>query len=276
MRGANVVVVVLGVVGFVLAGLVSWRWRHLPLRRSGKAPDDRLGVLADAVRTLGAVASAGVVAGVLVLGLGGRLVMRILAATSGAPVQGRLTEAGERVGEITSGGTIAFLLFVGVFGGLVSALGYLVVRRWLPRTAGPAGLVSGAILVGTIGVLDPFSPDNVDFEILRPLWLAIVLVLATGVLFATTLTALAARLDEVARPDGERRWLPCLALVTMLVPPFALYPIAYVAGRVIARGRVEALLARPLPRLSGEVLVAAVTVGTLVIAVVAAARIAAG
>ena len=191
MRVANVVVVALGVGGFVLAGLASWRWRHLPLRRGGEPPDDRLGVLGDAVRTLGAVASAGVVAGVLVLGLGGRLVMRLLAATSGGRVQGRLTEAGESVGEITSGGTIAFLLFVGVFGGLVSALGYLVVRRWLPRTAGRAGLVSGAILIGTIGVLDPFSPDNVDFEILRPRWLAIVLVLATGVLFATTLTALA-------------------------------------------------------------------------------------
>ena len=69
---------------------MSWRWRHLPLVAGGEAPDDRRGALADAERTLGAVASAGVLAGVLVLGLGGRLVMRILAATSG----GLLSRAG--------------------------------------------------------------------------------------------------------------------------------------------------------------------------------------
>ena len=218
---------------------MSWRWRHLPLVAGRDGSGGRRVALADATRSLGAVVSAGVLAGVLVLGLGGRLVMRLLAATSGAAVQGRLTEAGEQVGEITVGGTIGFLVFVGVLGGLVSALGYLVVRRWLPGTAGPAGLVAGVILVGTLGVLDPFSPDNVDFAILRPRWLAIVAVVATGLLFAVTLTATAARLDRSTVQDRWSRWLPCAGLVVLVPPPLALFGAIYIAGRVVAAGRVR-------------------------------------
>ena len=182
---------------------------------------------------------AGVLAGLLVLGLGGRLVMRLLAATSGRTAQGRLTEAGERVGEITTDGTIGFLLFVGVGGGLVTAIAFLLVRRWLPSTAGPAGLVAGVLLIGTLGVSDPFSPDNVDFAILRPTWLAIVAVAVTGLLFATTYTAIAARLDHLAAGRDRRRWLPCGSLVLLLLPPFALFAIVYVGGRVAAQGRAR-------------------------------------
>lgn len=276
MRMSNVVVVVLGLVGLVLAGVASWRWRRLPLVAARREADGWRDTLSDATRTLGAVVSAGVITGVLVLGLGGRLVMRLLAATSGAGAQGQLTEAGERVGEITTGGTIGFLVFVGVLGGLVTALGYLLVRRWLPRTAGPAGLVCGVILVGTLGVLDPFSPDNVDFAILRPRWLAIVAVVATGLLFAVSYTAVAARLDQFVGQARRRRWVVCAAIPLTLFPPMVLYTVVYIGGRVAARGRVEAALSRPLPRLSGQVLVAMATLATLSIAVTAAARIATG
>ena len=166
--------------------------------------------------------------------------MRLLAATSGSAAQGRLTEAGERVGEITTGGTIGFLVFVGLGGGLVTAVAYLVVRRWLPRTAGAAGPVVGLILVGSLGVLDPLSPDNVDFAILRPTWLAIAAVVATGLLFASTYTAVAARLDHlIVGPRRRCRWLPCAALPLALIPPFALFSIVYVAGRLTAAGHVE-------------------------------------
>ena len=136
--------------------------------------------------------------------------MRLLAATSGRTAQGRLTEAGERVGEITTGGTIGFLLFVGVGGGVVTAIGYLLVRRWLPPTAGRAGMIAGLLLIGTLGVSDPFSPDNVDFAILRPRWLAILSRRPlTGLLFATTYTAVAARLDRLA---ASRRPSPLAAV----------------------------------------------------------------
>ena len=148
MRVANLVVSVLGLVGVAVAVAMAWRWRRVPLIAARRSPTSWPDTLSDAMRTLGAVVSAGVVAGLLVLGLGGRLVMRLLAATSGSAAQGRLTEAGERVGEITVDGTMGFLVFVGLGGGLVTAFAYLVVRRWLPNTAGAAGSSSGSSLSG--------------------------------------------------------------------------------------------------------------------------------
>ena len=69
-------------------------------------------------RLAGSVVGA-LVAGLMTVGLGGRLMMRILAATSPPQAQGRLTDADAIVGEITTGGTVSFVLFVGLFGGLV-------------------------------------------------------------------------------------------------------------------------------------------------------------
>ena len=235
MRVGNLVVSVLGLVGVAAAVAMAWRWRRVPLIAACPSPTSWPDTMSDATRTLGAVVSAGVVAGLLVLGFVGRLVMRLLAATSGSAAQGRLTEAGERVGEITTDGTIGFLVFVGLGGGLVTALAYLVRRRWLPSTAGAAGPVVGFILVGSLGVLDPLSPDNVDFAILRPTWLAIGAVVATGLLYANTFTAVAARLDHlIVGPQLRRRWLPCAALPLALIPPFDLFSVLYIAARLIA------------------------------------------
>ena len=275
MRVGNLVVSMLGLVGVAAAVAMTWRWRRVPLVAARSSPTGWADTVADATRTLGAVVSAGVVAGLLVLGFAGRLVMRLLAATSGSAAQGRLTEAGERVGEITTGGTIGFLVFVGLGGGLVTAVAYLVVRRWLPRTAGAAGPVVGLMLVGSLGVVDPLSPDNVDFAILRPTWLAIAAVVATGLFFASTYTAVAARLDHVIVGTRRRwRWLPCAALPLVLIPPFALFSIVYVAGRLIGRGTLKNVLTRRGPMLTGHTMIAVSAVATLVIVVIAATRIA--
>ncbi|HKY75242.1 MAG TPA: hypothetical protein VJS45_03815, partial [Acidimicrobiia bacterium] len=76
--------------------------------------------------------TAGVIAGVLVIGAGGRLAMRLLAVTAGDAAQGRVTEADEIVGRISVDGTIGFILFNGIFGGIVFAGPYLILRRILP------------------------------------------------------------------------------------------------------------------------------------------------
>ncbi len=154
MRFANVVIVGLGLISVAIAVSMSWNWRQLPLHaRFATDPEsnwrDRF---RDAAQTVGAAFSAGAIAGVLVLGLVGRLVMRTLGATS-SHAQGRLTEAGETVGEITSGGTIGFLLFVGLLGGIVSAGGYLIIRSWLPTKAGSAGLIFGILVIGILARL---------------------------------------------------------------------------------------------------------------------------
>lgn len=263
MRLANVLVVGLGLVSVVIAVLMSWKWRLLPLRSPSPVDVEnnwraRIHV---AVRTIGAVCTAGVIAGVVVLGLIGRLIMRILAATS-RNSQGQLTEASETVGEITFGGTIGFIVFVGIGGGIVSALGYLVIRSWLPAKAGISGLIFGILAVGTLGVSDALSPSNVDFEILTPRWLAVTLVVGTGMLFATTFTAIAARLDQVAKTPGRVRILLYPALVLSIVPPIGFATIAYIGIRTIAPVRLDALARLAFVRVAGQILVAAATVAS--------------
>jgi hypothetical protein len=258
MRAANVVVSVLGIAGVAVGGVFAWRSRRAPLLAEGRPIVDSSGRAAlDGLRTLAVATTAGVVAGVLVPGLGGRLVMRILGATSGDAAQGKLTEADEVVGEITAGGTIAIVIFVGLFGGILAALGFVLVRRWLPTTAGPAGLIAGILLLGTIGVGDAMSPDNVDFAILRPTWLAVTLIVVVALLFGVTFTALAARLDAGMPTLGRRpsSIASHASLVFLSFPPLVVGAAAYVAGRAALRGRLAPLLANPTVRRVGHIVV---------------------
>lgn len=87
-----------------------------------------------------ALLTAGVVSGVLVLGLGLRLMMRFAAASSPESAQGRLTDADEVVGEVTLGGTMFLVLGVGVLGGMVGVAAWVAFRRWLPERSVLAGL----------------------------------------------------------------------------------------------------------------------------------------
>jgi hypothetical protein len=258
MRAANVVVSVLGSAGVAVAAVLAWRWRRAPLVAEGRPTVDSSGPAAlDGLRTLAVATTAGVFAGVLVPGLGGRLVMRILGATSGDVAQGRLTEADEVVGEITAGGTIGILIFVGLLGGILTGLAFVFVRRWLPTTAGPAGVVAAILLLGTIGVGDAMSPDNVDFAILRPTWLAVTLIVVIALLFGVTFTALAARLDAGMPTLGRRpsSIASHASLVFLSFPPLVVGAAAYVAGRAALRGRLAPLLASPTVRRVGHIVI---------------------
>lgn len=263
MRAANIVVVGLGLVSVAIAGSVSWNWRQLPLhaRSATDLESNWRDRFRDAARTVGAAFSAGAIAGVLVLGLVGRLVMRILGATS-SRAQGSLTEAGETVGEITSGGTIGFLLFVGLLGGIVSAAGYLIIRSWLPTKAGSAGLVFGILMIGTLGVSDALSPSNIDFAILEPLWLAILLVVSTGFLFATTFTAVAARFDRLAQTPGRRGGLLYPVFVLGVAPPVAVALVAHIGIRTFAGNTLFAFTQSARVRVVGRIMLTAGTIAT--------------
>ena len=182
---ARAVVTALGVVAWVAGIGLTLRWRSTRVHRR-RAPDGTAGqrVARATARVSGSVAGA-VVAGMLVLGLGGRLMMRVLAATSGDAAQGRITDAEEVVGEVTVDGTIGLVVFVGGFGGLAGLALFALLRRWLPDRSVTAGLITAAIGAGLLarpsGLLDP---GNHDFAILRPTWLAVALALGLIVSFA--------------------------------------------------------------------------------------------
>jgi hypothetical protein len=242
--------VVLTGVCLVALGLAAWfavRWGGLEVRRlpfpSGEQqpPSGRDAVLRY-LRNVCIAAVAGTVAGVSVLGLGGRLAMRITAATSDDGVQGSLTEAEETVGEITTGGTVGLVVFIGVFGGVVGGMVYMAVRRWLPGPSWCAGLLVGLLGLAVFGRLAALDPDSIDFRILSPRWLAVLLFVALPPLFGIVLSAIVERLDRVypllaARPRPAAAYIPVLLLV--LVPPLLV---------AVALGALVALFA---PRLRG-------------------------
>jgi hypothetical protein len=129
--------------------------------------------VAAGLRALGGCVAAGLVVGLVVAGLGSRVVMRLLAVAD-PDASGTITENGNVVGEITAGGSLALLIFVGLPFGLVAGLVVFAVRRWLPQRPAWRGLALAAVLLGLFGgtVIDP---DNIDFRLLEPTGLALAL-----------------------------------------------------------------------------------------------------
>ncbi len=122
-----------------------------------------------ALRGLAAIFVAGGVAGLLVGGLGSRVVMRIAALTARQGAQGLTTEAGATIGRISLEGTLFLVLFAGIGSALVGTAFYLATRPWLPRRRWVRALAFGGLELVVFGtaVLDPGNPD---FTILgRPL-----------------------------------------------------------------------------------------------------------
>ena len=158
---------------------------------------------------------AGLLTGALVVGPGGRLVMRLLAATS-PDAQGRITEADEVVGDISLNGTIGFYIFVGLPGGLLVGLLYAIVASGLPPGVFGGALFGLVLLVVFGSRIDPLRPDNQDFDIVGPGLLAVVafgvLAAGAGAFAATAAGWLTARL-----PPPQLWWVIWLGPVGLLL-----------------------------------------------------------
>ena len=272
MRTGNLILVTICTAAVLAAMAIAWRGRHLPVVAPRATPTSASSAAFDALRTLACVLTAGFIAGTLVVGFGGRLVMRVLAATSGTTAQGRTTDAGEQVGEISLGGSLSFFIFAGILIPLVSSLVFILLRRILPQQAWLAGLLFGLLLLATFGVSDPLSPDNVDFSILSPLWLAVTLVCLTALLYGMTFGALVAQFDATLvllnqlRSDApRRRKIANVSLLWLLIAlPLVVPATVYVVGRAISHGRLAPTINSSALRLAGSVVVA---VGTIAAAV---------
>ena len=164
-------------------------------------------------------AYAGVLTGLFVAGPGGRLVMRLLAATS-PEAQGRLTEAEAVVGDITVGGTVFFVVFMSIGAAGIGLL-YVVLQPALPRGLFGGALFGAGLLVVFGSTIDPLRSDNPDFDIVGPGWLAIVAFTTLAIASGCFTAVAAARVGAaVPRPDS---WsfsmiaLPAVA-VSLLLP----------------------------------------------------------
>lgn len=186
------------------------------------------------LRTLGATTAIGMVLGLAIGGVGGRLAMRALFLTTGLGVRGVLSDDGFRIGEFSVAAT-ANLLVTGTLFGIVGAFVYLGVRpfligpRWLHSLT--CGLAAGAV-IGSLLV----NPEGVDFTLLAPTWFAIALFVAIPAAFGAVTPLVmewALRTDGWAR-TARLRWAVSPLLV-FLFPPLLLLVGVPVAGVLIAR-----------------------------------------
>ena len=141
------------------------------------AESERLGArLAGRIRWIAVRGIAATITGVLVLGIGGRVVM--LASRLLHPdAVGRLTENGNRIGEFTVEGTLVLILFGGLVSGLIAGVVWAVVKPWTPSNPAAVGL--GVVSIGGFQLIDSDNPDFVILEGPAP-----DLVLLVGLLFA--------------------------------------------------------------------------------------------
>lgn len=209
----------------------------------------------------------GLGAGVLMAGAGGRLVMRLLGFTAGPAAQGRITEADQPVGVITFDGSFGFVVFTAIFFGIGSGILYVFLRRWLP-SGRVGGLAYGLLLLAAFATrTDPLRPDNVDFDLVGPGWLAVVTFVPLVVVHGMLVAALTNRWESFAAGlRGRRRWfgLTPFGLYIVVLPflAIALFGTA-IAAVLAADGRATRWFASDRVTAAGRALLAGVVAVSL-------------
>lgn len=175
------------------------------------------------VRVLAAL-GAGVVAGVVFGGIGGRLAMLILRQRSPG-TEGLTTDAGFEIGRVTLAGSLGLAVF-GAITGIVFAVIYAAARLGLPGAA----RVPAAVLVGaTFGGASFLEPDGIDLLVLESTWFAVVLFVVLPAAAAGTIAVL------VERSARSQPW----PAPWRIAPPGGLTT----AARVIVTGGVALFIA---------------------------------
>jgi MFS family permease len=107
---------------------------------------------------------AGLVVGIVVAGLGGRIAMR-LAALYVPDASGSFTENGNRIGAITLDGSLGLIVFGGLFAGLFIGVLWVVVRPWLPARLSLRVVVAVPLAIG-LGSSRLIEGGSQDFAVL--------------------------------------------------------------------------------------------------------------
>lgn len=156
---------------------------------------------------------AGVIVGILVAGLGGRLVMR-LATILHEDTVGRVTENGEVIGNITLNGTIALMVFGGLGMGLMAGTIWVIVGPRIPGRGLARALATAlaAIALGTPALVQRFNPD---FAVLGHDPLVVVLLVGLVGLVGFSIALVDGALD--ARLPRPLRWIRISTVVYLII-----------------------------------------------------------
>ena len=220
---------------------------------------------------------AGLLVGLVVGGLGGRLLMRV-AAVLEPDAAGLRTENGNVIGAITFDGTLALLVFGGLLTGVIIGALWVVIRPWLPRRPLVRALVAMPICIA-MGTTLLIQDTNPDFVILRRSLVVIAALVALVALVGPSMVlaeAVLGRVLPVVRRPGPALvayavidvigGVLVLALVMplYLLSPLVVAGIAFVVAGIASvihwvgrfRGGADAPWLAPLAR-------GAITIGTL-------------
>ncbi len=150
------------------------------------------------IRQVALLGTASVVAGVVVGGVGGRLVMRVSAMAAGSEAAGLVTENGNTVGEITVGGTVVLIVFGGGLGGLLASIVIVAAEPWLKWMGPLRGLGFGLVTLAAY-----FSFDTLDFRLIDPPALNVAMFVGLFVAYGLAVSGAYWLLDRKLPPAGE-------------------------------------------------------------------------
>lgn len=173
---------------------------------------------------------AGLVAGIVVGGVGGRLVMLVIAQLN-RDAFGEVTEADAVIGRFTVSGTLALITFGGLGAGLAAGVLWVILSPWLPWTGRRRWLAAMPIAVA-LGTFILVESTNRDFTLVRPTWLILALLLGLVALTGAATAWLEGQFERrLPRVSGRARWaLPLYFLVALLgVPGLVLTASAFLS-----------------------------------------------
>jgi hypothetical protein len=181
--------------------------------------------LGSRLRPLAVGVAVGGLLGLVVGGAGSRIAMRLIALADDREDFGRVTSAGAAVGQVTVEGTRS-VVGAGFGLGIIGALLYVALRRWLPADARLRTLAFAWTLVG-LGLLLTVEGNQEDFTFLH-LGLSLGLFGLTLLLFGLAVPPLVDRL--VPLPGARARGA---LVVTTLVLALALVAVVFAVKHAI-------------------------------------------
>ncbi len=210
----------------------------------------------------------GAIAGFLIGGVGGRLAMLLLRLTSPDTVIGVTSDDGFEIGVVSTDtfNLIGGMTFVGAANGLL----YAAARGAIPRRL---RLPLWTLLAAAAGGASFVHEDGVDFTLLQPASLAVILFVALPGLAAALVVVLVERWVD-HEPGQQHRTLVGVLLAAAAAGTIALVLAAIVGGVALGARRAGAVeLFRPILRIAVPLVLVAITLVSAINLVIEASRI---
>ena len=176
---------------------------------------------------LGAGILSGMIAGFLVSGIGGRLVMRVIAIVDPNTVT-----------RFSIGGTLFLLLGMGAFGAIFGGFGgllYVGIRRWLPGSGAWKGFAYGLTLLLLTGGLFFTRGQDENFSDFAPPLLGVTLFAALYIAYGLGTGTTVERLHSYAPVDSRARATNTIGYVVLaLLCAVGFYTNVLAVGDILA------------------------------------------